>query len=203
MKLYFASGACSLAPHIVLHELTLPFEAERVDLSTKRTASGADFHTIHPKGYVPVLVLDDGRRLTECPAILLYLADRAPQAGLAPPVGDFERYRLIEQLNFLATELHKMLGALFLFDLPEDAKNLFRQRAASRLDGLNVLLGGQTHLLGQHFGVADAYLYTILGWTRFVGIDLARWPALSAYQQRLSERPSVRAALRAEGLLRD
>ncbi len=202
MKLYFAPGACSLSPHIVLFEAGQKFEAEKVDLGSKKTASGQDFNAINPKGYVPALVLDDGSVLTEGPAIVQYIADKAPNAKLAPANGSLERYRLQETLNFISTELHKTMGALFNPSLPEDAKKMFRAMAIKRLTSVNETLGKQSFLQGGEFSVADAYLFTVLSWAGHVGVDLSPFAAIKSYQERVGSRPNVQAALKAEGLLK-
>ncbi len=199
MKLFYSPGACSLSPHIVLREARLPFELERVDTSAGRTASGADYRALNPKGYVPLLQLDDGQLLTEGPVIVQYLADRAPEARLAPPAGTFERYRLQEWLNYVTSELHKSLGSLFNPSMPAEWRQATREAVAKKLDYVATQLAGREHLLGE-FTVADAYLYVVLGWTRPLDIDIRRWPALQQYRRRIGSRPAVQAALQAEGL---
>ena len=198
MKLYFSPGACSLSPHIVLHELGLPVETIAVDLRSKVMAGGGDFRAVNPKGYVPVLQLDDGAVLTEGPAIVQYLADRKPEAGLAPANGSFERYRLQEWLNFISTELHKQFSPLFNPDSSDAVKAAQRKRLAERFDFLAQTLGSQDWLLAGGYSVADAYLFTVLTWTAYVGFDLAPWPALQAYMARVQARPAVAATLAAE-----
>jgi glutathione S-transferase len=202
MKLFFSPGACSLSPHIVLREAGLDFELEKVNLGTKQTKTGANFRTINPKGYVPVLQLDDGQVLTEGSAIVQYLADRKPEAKLAPPWGTMERYRLQEWLNYIATELHKGFSPLFSPRLPEEQKQATREALGARFDFVSKSLEGKEYLLGATFSVADAYLFTILSWTEHAAIDLAKWPALQAYVARVAARPAVRAALKAEGLVK-
>jgi glutathione S-transferase len=202
MKLYYTPGACSLSPHIVLREAGLSFDVEKVDLGSKKTESGKDFNTINPKGYVPALQLDDGSILTEGPAIVQYLADKAPQSKLAPANGTLERYRLQELLGFIGTELHKGFSPLFNPTYPEDAKKIARDNLAKRFNYLNTFLEKGPFLTGEQFTVADAYLFTILGWTAFVKIDLGQWPVLKAYHARVAGRPAVQAALKAEGLLK-
>ncbi len=199
MKLFYSPGACSLSPHIVLREARLPFELERVDTKAGRTASGADYRALNPKGYVPLLQLDDGQLLTEGPVIVQYLADRAPEARLAPPAGTFERYRLQEWLNYVTSELHKSLGSLFNPSMPAEWRQATREAVAKKLDYVATQLAGREHLLGE-FTVADAYLYVVLGWTRPLDIDIRRWPALQQYRRRIGSRPAVQAALQAEGL---
>lgn len=200
MKLYFSPGACSLSPHIVLREAGYNFDLEKVDLASKQTASGGDYRKVNPKGYVPALTLDDGQTLTEGPAILQWVADQRPSMGLAPANGTMERYRLQEWLNFITSELHKGLGALFNKDLPEEAKTLFKQRIATRLAYVEEQLK-QDYLTGPRFSVADAYLFTVVGWTKYLGIDLGPYPRIQAYLGRVAARPKVQDALRAEGLL--
>lgn len=201
MKLYFSPGACSLAPHIVLRELGLPFEAVKVDTRAGKTESGADYRQINPKGYVPTLELDDGQRLTEAAVLLQYLADRAPAAGLAPAHGTMERYKLMEWLNFIATEIHKGFGPLWKPDSTDDEKQRVRARLAARLDWLARQLEGREYLTGR-FSIADAYLFTVLNWGQWTGVDLANWPALKAYVGRVAARPKVVEAMRAEGLVK-
>ncbi len=198
MKLYFAPGACSLSPHIVLREAGLPFQLEKVDLRSKQTASGTDYRTVNPKGSVPALALDDGQVLTEGPAVVQYLADLVPEKQLAPAAGSMERYRLMEWLNFIGTELHKGFSPLFNPAMPQEAKQLTMERLLSRLDYLETRLGGDGFLLGRQFTVADAYLFVILRWGRAFDIDLARWPGIDAYFKRVEQRPAVQAALAAE-----
>ncbi len=200
MKLFYSPGACSLSPHIVLRELGLPFDLERVDTKKARTASGGDYLAVNPKGYVPTLQLDDGQLLTEGPAIVQDLADRKPERGLAPPAGTFARYRLQEWLNYITSELHKSMGSLFNPRMPPDWQQFTKDGLARKLDFLAGHLAARAHLLGDAFTVADAYLFVVLSWTRYLGIDLARWPALQAFQARVAARPAVHAALKAEGL---
>ncbi|PLR40660.1 glutathione transferase GstA [Chimaeribacter californicus] len=197
MKLYFAPMACSLASHITLRELNLPFELVRVNNQTKRTAEGGDFRAINPKGYVAALVLENGEVLTEGPAILQYLADQVPGSALAPAAGSWERVRLQEWLNFITTEIHGGSAPLFNAALPEEAKVMFRTRLFTRLDYLNTQLDGQDYLMGQ-FGVADAYLFTVLGWLPVFNIDIQQWPVLARFRDRVGARPAVQAALAAE-----
>jgi len=201
MKLYYSPGACSLSPHIVLEEGIFRYENERVDLASGKTETGADYRTINSNGYVPALLLDDGQVLTEGPAIVQYLADRAPETRLAPPVGSMERYRLMEWLNFISTELHKSFGTLFNPQAPEAWKDLVKTQLARRFDYVNSRLDGKVWLMGDDFTVVDAYLFTVLGWGNYVGVDLAPWPNLIAYQGRVAARPAVQAALKAEGLI--
>jgi glutathione S-transferase len=198
MKLYYAPHACSLAPHIVLRELDLPFELIRVDNTTKRTANGEDFLAINPKGYVAALQLDDGQVLTEGPAILQYLADLRPEANLIPVSGTFERVRLQEWLNFVSTEIHGGLGWLFSSQFPDEVKALIKQKLFKRFVVLSQTLERQDYLMADGFSIADAYLFTVLRWTSLFGIDLNQWPALVRFQARVDQRPAVKAALAAE-----
>jgi len=197
MKLYFSPGACSLSPHIVLNELGLPFKAESVDLGTKKTKSGADFRQVNPKGQVPALEMDDGKVLTEGAAIVQYLADRKPEAKLAPAPGSADRYRLQEWLNYIAAEVHKGMGPMFNPKASEEWKGVVRENMSARFDFLSNALKGKDYLMGG-FTVADAYLYTILSWTGYAKMDLAKWPVLKAYFDRVGARPAVRATLEAE-----
>jgi glutathione S-transferase len=202
MKLYFSPGACSLSPHIVLQEAGLAYDKERVDLKTKKTASGGDFLQVNPKGMVPTLVLDDGSALTEGPAIVQYLADKAPAAGLAPANGTIERTRLQEWLNYISTELHKGFSPLFNPAMPEDGKKVAKEALVKRLDWLNGEMAKRDWIAGTTFSVADAYAFTVLNWTKFVGLDLATWPNLAAFSKRVGARPKVQEALKAEGLIK-
>ncbi|MGF6515208.1 glutathione S-transferase [Pseudomonas sp. BT76 TE3572] len=198
MKLYYAPHACSLAPHIVLRELDLPFELIRVDNTTKRTANGDDFLAINPKGYVAALQLDNGQVLTEGPAILQYLADLRPEAYLAPVSGTFERVRLQEWLNFVSTEIHGGLGWLFSSQFPDEVKALIKEKLFKRFAVLCQTLERQDYLMADGFSIADAYLFTVLRWAHLFAIDLDEWPALAQFQARVDQRPAVKAALAAE-----
>ena len=201
MKLYFAPGACSLSPHIVLREAGVPFQLVKVDLATKKLDSGVDFNTINEKGYVPALALDDGEVLTEGPAIVQYIADHNPQSGLAPKADTPERSRLQEWLNFISTEIHKSFSPLFNKAASDDWKQAATANLSKRFDYLSRRLAGKNYLLGEKFSVADAYLFTVLNWSGFVGVDLGRWPVLKTYHSRVAARPRVQEALQAEGLL--
>lgn len=198
MKLYYSPSACSLSPHIVLREAGLAFDLDRVDTRAKKTQSGNDFYAINPKGYVPALELDDGQVLTEGAAIVQYLADKKPESKLAPANGTLARYRLQEWLNFIASEVHKSFTPLFYPTTPDEAKLQFKERLATRFGLLSKELEGKSWLMGDTFTVADAYLFTVLRWTAFVGIDLSKWPVLAQYAERVSARPAVKAALEAE-----
>lgn len=200
MKLYYTPGACSLATHITLQETNADFTLEKVDLATHRTESGVDFTTINPKGYVPVLELDDGGVLTEVPAILLYLADHMDK-NLVPTAGCMERYHFYSWLNFITSELHKSFGPLFKPDTPEAWKTQLKQALAKRCEQVAAQLEGKQFLLGDGYTVADAYLFTVLSWSPWVQFDLAPWPAINEYLGRIAARPAVKAALKNEGLL--
>jgi glutathione S-transferase len=202
MKLYYSPGACSLSPHIVASEAGIPLELEKVDLASHKTEGGQDFLGINPKGYVPALRLDDGSVLTEGPAIVQYLADQKPATGLAPSAGTIERYRLQEWLTFIGTEVHKNFGTLFNKASSDDAKQTAKTNIAKRLGYLNEQLAARQFLLGSTFTVADAYAFTIVNWTNFVGIDLKPYPNVGAYMARIGSRPKVQETLRAEGLLK-
>lgn len=202
MKLYFSPGACSLSPHIALREAGLSFDMVKVDLATKQVADGTDFKAINPKGYVPVLQLDDGSVLTEGPAIVQYIADQAPASKLAPAAGTLERYRLMEWLNYITSEIHKSFSPLFNPQASDELKTLVRDALVQRFDYLSTQLQGKPYLMGETFTVADGYLFTVLGWTVPTQIDLSKWPMLSAFVERIAARPAVRAAMQAEGLLK-
>ena len=202
MKLFFFPGACSLSPHIILQEAGLPYSLEKVDLRTKKTASGVDFRTINPKGYVPVLQLNDGSYLTEGTAIMQYLADLVPDKKLAPAAGTMERYRLMETLSFISTELHKNLSPLFNPTTPDAAKDSAINTLKQRFGLMEQQLGSADYLGGHQFTVADAYLFVMLTWTTHVKIALTDWPALQAFQTRVAARPAVHAAMAAEGLIK-
>jgi glutathione S-transferase len=201
MKLYYAPAACSLAPHIALSEAGLPHELVRVDLRTHTLPDGSDFHAVSPNGYVPVLELDDGTRLTEAAVILQYIADRKP-GTLAPAFGSSERYKLMQWLNFIATELHKGFGPLWKPDTPEAYKSIVVATLAKRFDYLEPILAKQAYLTGEAFTIADAYLFTILSWSKHLKVDLSRWTAITRYLDRVAARPKVQDALRAEHLLK-
>jgi glutathione S-transferase len=202
MKLYYSSGACSLSPHIVARELGIPVELQKVNTKDKTIEGGGDYWKVNGRGYVPALELDNGEILTEGPAIVQYLADQKPDAGLAPKSGTFERYRLQEWLNFLTSEVHKQFSPLFKPNTPDDYKKIARENIATRFDWLDKQLAGKEYLMGRQFTVADAYAFVLIGWSKFQGIDLARWPNLAAYHKRVGARPNVQAALQAEGLLK-
>lgn len=198
MKLYYAPDTCSLSPHIVLRELALEVELVKVDNRSKLTSDGRDFRLINPKGYVAALELDDGQILTEGPAIVQYLADLRPESGLAPPAGSWARVRLQEWLNFITSEIHAGSALLFNQALPDAVLSLFREKLFRRFDFLQDTLAEKAFLMGPSFSIADAYLFTVLGWCKFFSIELDRWPALLAYRASISARPAVQAALREE-----
>jgi glutathione S-transferase len=200
MKLYYSPGACSLSPHIIACEAELPIELIKVDLQSKHTETGEDFRQLNPNGYVPLLILDNGNRLTEGPAIVQYLADLAPDKKLIPPAGTFERYQLQQWLNFISTEIHKSFSPLFNPVAPEAAKQLAIDILMTRLDTVAELLSSQPFLLGDNFSVADAYLFVTLSWGQYVNLDISRWPSLARYADNISERPAVQQAMKEEGL---
>jgi glutathione S-transferase len=202
MKLFYSPGACSLSPHIVLREAGLAFTPVLASTKTHKLTDGTDYYTINPKGYVPLLELDDGQRLSEGPAIVQYIADQVPGKKLVAAAGTMERYRQIEWLNFISTELHKAFGVLFTPPMPEEAKALMRTRITSRLEWVNQQLEGRHYLMGDTFSVPDAYLFTVVNWSKFVGIDLSAYAHLGAFMARVAARPAVQEALKAEGLLK-
>ena len=200
MKLFYFPGSCALAPHIVAREAGLDVAIEKVDTKAMVTETGADYRAINPKGYVPVLQLDDGQYLTEVAAILQYLADRKPEAHLAAPWGSMERYRQIEWLNYIATELHKLFYPLIKGGA-EETKQLHREKLAQQFDFVSRQLEGKEYLLGA-YSMCDPYLFTVFGWTRFIKYDTARWPLLQAHAKRMRERPAVQTAMREQGILK-
>lgn len=202
MKLYYAPGACSLSPHIALREAGLPFTLERVDTRTGQTETGVDYSTINPRRYVPALRLDDGEVLTEGAAIVQYIADLAPEAELAPKAGTLARARLQEELNFIASELHKAFAPLFRAATTEDGEREAKAQIGRRFDDVeHKLADGRSHLLGERFSVADGYLFVVTNWARHKGIALDPWPKLQAFMARVGERETVQQAMRTEGLL--
>ncbi len=198
MKLYYSPGACSLSPHITLREAALTFDLVRVDLKTHRLADGTDFAAVNPKGYVPVLELDGGERLTEGPAIVQYVADQVPDRRLVPPAGSIGRYRAQEWLTFIGTELHKGFSPLFRPDTPEAYKTIARDRLRQRLAWVDGQLEGRAYLMGDDYTVPDGYLYVMTRWAPKMGLDLAALANLSAFAARMEARPAVQAALQAE-----
>lgn len=203
MKLYYAPGACSLSPHIVLREAGLKFDLERVDLAAKKLKeSGADYLQINPKGQVPVLQLDGGDKLTEGPAIVQYIADQKPESGLAPPNGTMPRYHVQEWLNFVTSDLHKVFAPLFRATTPEEFVKITKETLANKFAYLDQHLAKNQYLMGDKFTVADAYCFVVVGWSKYKDIDLARWPNLKAYMDRVAARPKVQEAMKAEGLIK-
>ncbi len=200
MKLYYSPGACSLSPHIVLREAGLAFTPVLASTKTHQLADGSDYYTINPKGYVPLLELDDGQRLSEGPAIVQYIADQVPAKKLVPAAGTMERYRAMEWLNFIGTELHKGFSPLFNPAMPDEAKALSKAKVSERLKWVDSQLEGRQYLMGDQFSVPDAYLFTVANWTKFVGIDISGLKNLGAFMARMAARPAVQEALKAEGL---
>ena len=200
MKLYYLTGACSMAANIALREAGLKFDLVKVDRQTKRAADGLDFNEVNPKGYVPALTPDSGETLTENVAVLQYIADRNPAAKLAPAAGTMERYRLVEWLAFINSEIHKSFGPLFRKEAPEDTKAYARKNIATRAGWLDSSWGSRSFIMGEQFTVADAYLFVVLGWGAHAGVDVGQWPKLQAFLARIGARPHVIEALKSEGL---
>lgn len=200
MKLYYSPGACSMGPHITLREAGYKFDLVKVDIPNKKTADGDDFWAVNAKGYVPALRLDDNQVLTEAGVIMQYLADQKPESGLAPKFGTMERYRLMEWLNFISSEVHKQIGALFNPKMTPEMKEVQLAVIGRRMKPLNALLEGKQYLMGDKFSVADAYLFNMLSWTFIHKIDLAQWPNIKAYFARVGARPKIQETLQAEGL---
>lgn len=198
MKLYYSPGACSQAAHILLHETGLPHDSEAVDLRAHRTASGGDYYAINPKGAVPALQIGD-EVLTENGAVLQYIGDKAGNETILPGAG-MERYRVIEWLGFLGSDVHKSFGPLWNPASSDEAKQAARDIVGKRFDFIEQSLDGRDYLAGPSMTIADPYLFAMLGWTGMHGLDLAKWPNLAALRQRMEERPSVQAVMRAEGL---
>ena len=196
LKLYYSPGACSLSPHIVLHESGLPFEAIPAPTKTHQLPDGTDYYTINPLGYVPLLVMKDGEKLREGPAIIQYLADQVPEKALAPAYGTLGRYRLMEWLTFIGTELHKGFSPLFTPNMPDEAKAMAKGRLQGRLKWVDGELANRQYLMGDAFSVADAYLFTVTNWTAHTGIDISGLKHLGAFQARMAGRPAVQAALK-------
>jgi glutathione S-transferase len=202
MKLYILTGACSLASNIALREAGIKFDLAKVDRHTKRTDDGVDFAQVNPKGYVPALRLDNGEVLTENVAVLQYIADLNPAAQLAPPVGTLERFRLLEWLSFINSEVHKAFSPMFSPQASEDTKQFARANVAKRCGWLDGVFGSKPFIMGEQFTVADAYLFTALGWGTYVNVDISQWPKLKSHHERVGARPHVREALKSEGLLK-
>jgi glutathione S-transferase len=201
MKLYYSPGACSQAPHIALQELGLPFEKVKVDLVKHTLADGSDYRAVNPKGYVPFLVLDDGTTLSEANVVLQYIADQKP-GQLAPVFGTRERWKLMEWLAFIATEVHKGFGPLWNPKSEAAVRERTVQALGNRFTLIAETLSKQPFLTGDKFTVADAYLFVVLNWSGHLKVDLSRWPALQQFQARVAARPAVQATLRAEGLVK-
>lgn len=207
MKLFYKAGACSLAAHIVMAELNMAYELEAVDLQNKTCASG-DFYKINAKGSVPALLMDSGEVLTECAVISQYLADQSIESTLLPKLGTIDRYRCLEWMNYIATDIHKNFGPFFSLERMmknTEGKNEFKTSAMELLKNkvahASEKLAANDYLLGKEFTIADAYLFTCLGWGKYIGLDIGQWPNLAAYSQRVSQRPAVLKALKEEGLL--
>jgi glutathione S-transferase len=202
LKLYYSPGACSLSPHIMLHEAGMAFEAVRASTKTHKLDDGSDYLAINPKGYVPLLELDDGQRLSEGPAIVQYIADQVPDKKLVAPAGTMPRYRQIEWLNFISTEVHKGFSPLFNPAMPDEAKKLARDKVLSRLTWVDEQLAGKDYLMGAAFSAPDAYLFTVANWAKPVGLDISGLGNLGAFMGRVAARPAVQQAMKAEGLLK-
>lgn len=202
MKLYYSPGACSLSPHIVLQEAGLAHELVFASTKTHKLKDGTDFYTINPLGYVPVLELDDGRRLTEGPAIVQYIADQVPAKQLAPVAGSYERALVQSRLNFIGTELHKNFGPLFNPSSSDEVKTAAKDRLLNRYQFIEGLLAKDEYIANNQFSVADAYLFVVTSWAQHIGVDLSAFAQLQAFSARIAARPAVQAALKAEGLLK-
>jgi glutathione S-transferase len=202
MKLYYSPGACSLSPHIALLEAGLPYDLVKVDLRAKKLENGDDYLKVNPKGQVPALALDSGELVTEGPVIVQMIADKAAAKNLAPARDSAERYKLLEWLNFVGTELHKNFGPMFSPVLSDDAKAFFKDRVMGKFKYLDGVLAGHDYLMGKQFTVADGYLFTMLCWADRMKFDLSALPNLLAYKARVAARPMVQEALSKEGLLK-
>lgn len=200
MKLYYSPGACSQAPHILLHEIGLSHDAERVDLRQKVTETGRNYLDINPKGSVPALELDNGEVLTENAVVLQYLGDRSGATDVLPPIGQFRRYRVLELVNFITTELHKSFAPLFSPDAGDETKAFMKKNIEKKLNYLEGQIGNGPYLMGEELSLPDPYLFVMTSWAdKMIGLD--RWPNLKAFRERMMQRPSVRHVLRFEGLL--
>ena len=202
MKLYYSPGACSLSPHIALREAGIAFEPVLASTKSHKLQDGTDYYGINPLGYVPMLELDDGTRLREGPAIVQYVADQAPTKNLAPANGTLSRYRLQEWLTFIGTEIHKTYSPFFNPAMPDEAKAVFKAKLQSRYEWLDRELEGKEYLMGEHFTVADGYLFTVTNWTKPMGIDLSGLPNVTAWHDRVAARPAVQEAMKVEGLIK-
>lgn len=201
MKLFYFPGACSMSAHIVLHEAGLPCELERVDLAKKTTQGGGDFFAINPKGFVPALQLDNGQILTEAQVIVQYLADLVPDKNLVPPAGSLARYRVMEWLSYIATDLQKGFAPLFNPDTTAETRQTVHANLAQQFDYLAARLEQFDYLAGERYTIADAYLFTVLSWAAYVELDLGAWPSLQVYLTRIAARPAVMAAMKEENLI--
>jgi glutathione S-transferase len=202
MKFYYSPGACSLSPHIALHEAGLAHELVKVDLKAKTTETGEDFVAINPKGQVPALMLDSGELVTEGPVIVQVIADKAAGKNLAPANGTDERYKMQEWLNFTTSELHKNFSPLFNPTIPDEVKKFFTDRILGKFRYADSQLDGRDYLMGKQFTVADGYMFVMLTWADRMKIDLSAMKNLMAFKQRVAARPNVQAALKMEGLLK-
>ncbi len=200
MKFYYSPGACSLAVHIALREADIKAELIKVDLKAKKTASGEDYLKINPQGYVPFLELGNGEKLGEVAVLLQYVAEQNPEAGLAPKFGDFQRYRCMEWLNYIATEIHKGFAPLWRSTTPEETKKMTLEKLQKSFGQLADHFSQNQFLMGAEYSIADSYLFTVLNWTNFLKMDLLPWPNLKAYWERVGARPAVREAMKTEGL---
>lgn len=200
MKLFYKPGACSLAPHIILRETGKAFTLEAVDLMTKRLGDGSDYLAINPKGQVPALQLDDGTLITEAVVIMQYLADSVPQKNLLAASGELSRYKTLEWLNYIATELHKGFTPLFRPDTPDEYKPTVRGLLEKKLSFVNGELSSREFIAGDHFTIADAYLYNVLRWARAIKLEMGSLSNIDAFMARVAARESVIATLAAEGL---
>jgi glutathione S-transferase len=202
MKLYYAPGACSLSPHIALLEAGLPYDLVKVDLRAKKLENGDDFLKVNPKGQVPALVTDDGELITEGPVIVQRIADKVAAKNLAPARDSAERYKLLEWLTYINSELHKNIGPMFNPMLSDEAKGVFKDRATSKFKYVDSQLAGHDYLMGKQFTVADGYLYVMLRWADGMKFDLSGLNNLLAYKDRVAARPKVQEALVKEGLVK-
>ncbi len=202
MKLYYSPAACSLSPHIALYEAGLKFDAILANTKTHKLIDGTDYYTINALGYVPLLELDDGTRLTEGAAIVQYIADQAPEKNLAPANGTIQRYQLQSLLNFISTEVHKGFAPLFKPGIPLETQQMAKDGLANRLTWIDGQLAGKQYLMGDHFTVADGYLFNVTNWAAFVKLDLSPYTNLLAYRERIAARPAVQQAMKAEGLIK-
>lgn len=202
MKLYYSPGACSLSPHIVACELGIDLQLEKVDTKSHTFGSGGDFYSVNPKGYVPVLEIKAGEVLTEGPAIVQYLGDQKPQAGVVPAAGSMERYRLQEMLGFINSELHKSYSPLFNPNTKPEQAEERKEYLRKRYKYLDGLLANREYLVGNRFTAADAYLFTVTNWAQYVKLDLAAFPNIQAFQKRIAARPAVQKAMKEEGLIK-